>query len=175
MDAIAYTILESPLGAVLVAAGDAGLRHISFLAGNSPLQPGMDWVDQRAGSHPLLSAAVRQLKAYFAGELRVFELPLAARGTPFQQQVWRALREIPYGETTTYGRLAANLGKPTASRAVGAANGRNPLPIVVPCHRVIGHDGRLTGFYGGLHLKQGLLRIEGATGGPRFQQSSLFP
>ncbi len=105
------------------------------------------------------------------------DTPLAPEGTPFQLRVWQALREIPYGETITYGELARRIGKPTASRAVGAANGRNPLPIIVPCHRVIGSNGTLTGFYGGLHLKAGLLELEQRHGGGsvvRSAQGSLF-
>ena len=178
METIRYTTLDSPLGKVLVAGGPAGLSHISFLAGNSPVSPGAGWEvweNQEDGNlpHPL-AEAVEQLAAYFRRDLRAFELPLAPGGTPFQQGVWRALREIPYGETITYGELAQRIGQPTASRAVGAANGRNPLPIVVPCHRVIGQNGRLTGFRGGLHLKEGLLDLEEATGGSRVSQPSLF-
>lgn len=177
METLCYTTLDSPLGAVLVAGDAAGLRHISFLAGDSPVIPGADWEAREDREddhlpHPL-ARAVRQLKAYFRGELRDFDLPLAPGGTPFQRKVWEALREIPYGETITYGELARRIGQPAASRAVGAANGRNPLPIVVPCHRVIGQNGRLTGFYGGLHLKEGLLNLEEATGGARFSQPSL--
>lgn len=177
MDALHYTTLESPLGPVLVAGDAAGLRYISFLSGTAALEPHATWVrDERP-----LDEAVRQLRAYFAGELQRFELSLAARGTPFQQRVWRALREIPYGQTISYGELARRIGQPTASRAVGAANGRNPLPIVVPCHRVIGSTGRLTGFAGGLHLKEGLLALEQAhapdaarLGNPRPLQASLL-
>jgi methylated-DNA-[protein]-cysteine S-methyltransferase len=102
----------------------------------------------------------RQLRAYFAGDLRRFELPLDLAGTPFQQRVWRELRKIPYGETLSYGQLACNLGTPAAVRAVGAANGANPVPIVVPCHRVIGASGKLVGYGGGLPLKRRLLALE---------------
>jgi methylated-DNA-[protein]-cysteine S-methyltransferase len=158
MDALHYATLDGPLGPVLVAGDAAGLRHISFLAGNRALRPEPEWVRDDAP----LREALRQLRAYFAGELQRFELPLAPRGTAFQQRVWSALCQIPYGETTSYGALARRLGRPTASRAVGAANGRNPLPIVVPCHRVIGSTGALTGFGGGLHLKEGLLALERA-------------
>ncbi len=103
-----------------------------------------------------------QLRAYFARELRVFDLPLRLEGTPFQREVWEALRRIPYGTTTSYGALAASLGRPRAVRAVGAANGQNPIAIIVPCHRVIGADGGLTGFGGGLPRKRALLELEGA-------------
>jgi methylated-DNA-[protein]-cysteine S-methyltransferase len=108
----------------------------------------------------ILAEATRQLQAYFDGSLTEFDLPLDPLGTPFQSRVWAALRTIPYGTTWTYGELARRLNHPTASRAVGAANGRNPLPIVVPCHRVIGSDGSLTGYAGGLHLKVFLLDLE---------------
>jgi methylated-DNA-[protein]-cysteine S-methyltransferase len=106
------------------------------------------------------AAAARQLAAYFAGQLTRFSLPLSPRGTEFQRQVWAALQEIPYGQTVTYGQLAADLGRPAASRAVGLANGRNPVSIVVPCHRVIGSDGSLTGYGGGLDRKRYLLDLE---------------
>jgi methylated-DNA-[protein]-cysteine S-methyltransferase len=151
-----YTYTPSPLGPILLAGDDAGLRCISLQAGTNARRPDPAW---RASGAPL-DAAVRQLAAYFAGELRVFDLRLAPRGTPFQRAVWTALCAIPYGETISYGELARRVGDAKAARAVGAANGRNPLPIVVPCHRVIGSDGRLTGFAGGLHLKDALLTLE---------------
>lgn len=108
----------------------------------------------------VLATTARQLDAYFAGRLRTFDLPLAPVGTPFQNRVWSALRAIPFGETRNYGQLAKAIGKPTAMRAVGAANGRNPIAIVVPCHRVIGADGSLTGFGGGIERKKFLLSLE---------------
>jgi methylated-DNA-[protein]-cysteine S-methyltransferase len=163
MDALRHATLDTPLGPVLVAADADGLRHISFLAGTAALRPGPDWLrDDAPPPGSPLAEALRQLGAYFAGRLQRFELPLAPRGTAFQQRVWEALRAIPYGETISYGELARRIGRPSASRAVGAANGCNPLPIVVPCHRVIGSTGRLTGFAGGLHLKEGLLALERA-------------
>lgn len=113
------------------------------------------------GETLLLSEAARQLEEYFAGARREFDLPLAPKGTPFQQSVWALLRQIPYGETRSYGQLAAALGNPKASRAVGGANHNNPIAIVVPCHRVIGADGSLTGYAGGLDIKAYLLRLEG--------------
>lgn len=149
-----YTILDTPIGNLVLAGDEAGLRHILFAADAVP--PG--WVFDRA-SH---AAARRQLGEYFAGARRAFELPLAPAGTPFQQRVWRALMEIPYGRTESYGALAQRLGQPGAARAVGLANNRNPLPIVIPCHRVIGADGSLTGYGGGLPVKQHLLALEGA-------------
>jgi len=157
-----YDFVDSPLGPLLVAGDEAGLRCINFQHGTAPRAPEPDWVRGPGGP---VGEALRQLAAYFGGRRRAFDLPLAAGGTPFQRRVWAALLTIPYGETITYGELARRVGRPTAARAVGAANGRNPLPVVVPCHRVIGGDGRLTGFYGGLHLKSGLLALEGATTG----------
>jgi methylated-DNA-[protein]-cysteine S-methyltransferase len=169
MDALRYATLESPLGPVLLAGDDAGLRHVSFQDGTRALRPPAAWRrDEAALAEPL-----RQFAAYFAGELRAFALALAPQGTDFQQRVWQALRAIPYGETISYGELARRIGRPSASRAVGAANGRNPLPVVVPCHRVIGSTGALTGFGGGLHLKAGLLALEGSHPAPP-QQAALL-
>ena len=113
---------------------------------------------------PLLLDAAGQLRAYFAGDLREFDLPLAPRGTEFQRQVWAAVSAVPYGETATYSEIAAAVGRPTARRAVGAANGRNPLPVIVPCHRIIGAAGALTGYGGGLDRKRSLLDLERAAG-----------
>jgi methylated-DNA-[protein]-cysteine S-methyltransferase len=121
----------------------------------------VNWARHR-GADALIGEARRQLDAYFARRLEIFDLPLAPNGTGFQRQVWSALVKIPFGTTTTYGALARQLGNAAAMRAVGAANGRNPIPIIVPCHRVIGSDGSLTGFGGGLERKQWLLRHEGA-------------
>jgi methylated-DNA-[protein]-cysteine S-methyltransferase len=149
---------DTPIGRLLLAAADSGLRHIDFEHGRYPTKLGDDWE-----LRPRAFGEVRaQLAAYFAGKLTAFDLPLAPRGTPFQLAVWKELREIPYGATTSYGEIARRLGLGSASRAVGAANGRNPLPIVVPCHRVIGADGSLTGFGGGLPLKKRLLALEQA-------------
>jgi methylated-DNA-[protein]-cysteine S-methyltransferase len=170
MEALRYTLVPSPLGPVLVAGTPAGLRRINFQDGNAPVTIPADW-ERDDGA---LEDAADQLRAYFAGRLRTFELPFAPEGTPFQQQVWAQLRAIPYGETRTYGQLAHNLGRPTASRAVGAANGQNPLPIVVPCHRVIGSTGKLTGFYGGLHLKEYLLALEAKHARKPSPQTELF-
>lgn len=156
---VRYAHLPSPVGALLVAASDAGLHAIEFPDNRHPVRRLGDW---RAGPHPLIDAARAQLDAYFAGTLRRFDLPLAPHGTPFQLAVWQALADIPYGATASYAQLAARVGRPSATRAVGAANGRNPLPIVLPCHRVIGADGALTGFGGGLPTKRFLLELEGA-------------
>ena len=137
-----------------LTAGPAGLRSIDFdLAGPAVGGP--------AARNPTLAEAVRQLRAYFAGELRIFTLPLDPAGTDFQRRVWRELEKIPFGEVRSYSQVAEAIGAPRAVRAVGAANGANPLPIVVPCHRVIGASGRLVGYGGGLPLKKRLLELEG--------------
>lgn len=151
-----YTIIPSPIGEILLARNEKGISHINFQGGESVLTPAPDW--QR--DYTAFADVITQLDAYFAGELHEFDLPLAPEGTPFQQTVWQMLQTIPYGHTATYGELAAEIGQPNASRAVGAANGRNPIPIVIPCHRVIGANGKLTGFSGGLHIKQALLALE---------------
>jgi methylated-DNA-[protein]-cysteine S-methyltransferase len=151
-----YDEFDTPVGRLLLVADEQGLRHIGFEIGRYPVWIGDDWRrDTKA-----LRVVRAQLDAYFAGELTEFDLPLAPQGSPFQLQVWGELRRIPYGATLSYGDIARRLGDPTASRAVGAANGRNPLPIVVPCHRVIGADGSLTGFGGGLPTKKFLLEHE---------------
>lgn len=155
---IHYTRIDSPIGPLLLAASDAGMHAIEFPDARHPVRRGDDWVES---GHPLLDRARQQLDEYFAGERRRFDLPLAPQGTPFQRQVWETLATIGYGQTLSYGQLAARIGRPSASRAVGAANGRNPIPIVLPCHRVIGANGSLTGFGGGLPTKQFLLRLEG--------------
>jgi len=164
-------IIDSPVGPLFIAADTQGLRAIEFRDSRHPVRRGEDW---RAGDNPVLRAARLQLEAYFAGRRRGFDLPLSPQGTPFQQTVWRALASIPYGQTLSYAGLAARVGRPAAMRAVGAANGRNPLPIVLPCHRVIGADGALTGFGGGLPTKQFLLKLEGALA-PEFDLFPLAP
>jgi methylated-DNA-[protein]-cysteine S-methyltransferase len=143
--------MESPVGRLLLAADEAGLRKVLFDG-----EPASDWREDPAS----LAETVRQLRAYFAGELRDFDLPLAPEGTAFQLRVWRELRNIPYGQTISYGELARRVGSPRGSRAVGLANGANPISIVVPCHRVIGSNGRLTGYGGGLENKERLLALE---------------
>jgi methylated-DNA-[protein]-cysteine S-methyltransferase len=150
-----YTRIESPVGPLVLAASDAGLHHVLF--GNSKrakLDP--EWREDAGPSRE----AVQQLRAYFAGELEDFDLRLAPEGTDFQKNVWHKLCGIPYGGTISYGELAKRVGNPKASRAVGAANGQNPIPIIIPCHRVIGSDGKLTGFGGGLPIKEKLLALE---------------
>jgi methylated-DNA-[protein]-cysteine S-methyltransferase len=153
---MSYTVSDSPVGALLLAADDVGLRHITFMRGRRAVRPDNSWREDAAP----FQETIRQLRAYFAGSLETFDLPLAPEGTAFQQEVWRRLCEIPYGETTSYGEIARRLGRPQASRAVGLANGTNPLPIVIPCHRVIGKTGKLTGYGGGLPIKEKLLALE---------------
>lgn len=157
MQAIWYDDMPSPVGMLRLVAGEAGLREIGFERGRHRASPQLSW--QRGAIAPL-ALARQQLEEYFAGMRRQFDLPLQPLGTPFQREVWRELTRIPYGATISYGELARRIGQPQAVRAVGAANGRNPLPIVVPCHRVIGADGSLTGFGGGLPAKRHLLSLE---------------
>ena len=147
-----YGLLESPVGRLLVARDTAGVRFIHF----RPHKPAARWERHDAAFDDLGT----QLTEYFEGRRRAFDLPLAPDGTPFQLRVWNALLDIPYGETISYGELAARIGDRSASRAVGLANGSNPLPIVIPCHRVIGSNGKLTGYGGGLAVKQQLLSLE---------------
>lgn len=151
-----FSYMNSPVGRLLLAADGEALKLISFETGRHVRQPDAGW---RRDETPLRDA-MRQLDEYFAGERRDFDLPLRPDGTAFQQSVWQALRDIPYGETESYGALAKRIGKPKAVRAVGASNGLNPLPIVLPCHRVIGANGNLTGYGGGLEVKQKLLALE---------------
>ncbi len=153
---LAYGYFDSPVGPLLVAGGADQLHLISFPTESRTKQPQADWCRDES----LFVEAFRQLNAYFAGELTRFDLPLRLAGTAFQNKVWTALREIPFGATMSYGALASRIGKPGASRAVGGANGANPLPIVVPCHRVIGSDKSLTGFGGGVEIKRFLLDHE---------------
>jgi len=148
----------TPVGDLLLVAGNEGLHRVQFPNGRHGIDVDPEWSD---ASHPLLDATRAQLDAYFAGTRRGFDLRLAPRGTPFQREVWTTLATIPFGATWSYARLASTIDRPKAMRAVGAANGRNPLPIVLPCHRVIGANGALTGFGGGLPTKQLLLELEG--------------
>lgn len=156
MDKVIYTYVDTPIGALLVARGDDGLVAIHFEKNGAPASPREEW--QRDDS---AFADVReQFRAYFAHELQDFDLKLAPRGTAFQLDVWKALRSIRYGETRSYAQLARMIGRESAVRAVGAANGANPLPIVIPCHRVVGSNGALTGFGGGIQVKRFLLDLE---------------
>lgn len=157
-----WTVWKAIDGLTLrLVAGETGLRTITFGEVDSE---GPD----RDDSHSLLREAIAQLDAYFTRSLREFSLPLEIAGTDFQLRVWRLLREIPYGETRSYRDLAVALGNPAAVRAVGAANGANPLPVVIPCHRVIGSNGNLVGYGGGLPLKRRLLEIERGSGAEKF-------
>ena len=156
MTSLRYSYHPSPVGPILMAGNESALWYLSFPTGSKKLEPKDTWQqDER-----FFAEVSKQLHAYFAAELQQFELTLHHEGTAFQRSVWQALHTIPYGETLTYGELAMRLGKPTASRAVGAANGANPLPIITPCHRVIGADRSLTGFGGGLETKSFLLVLE---------------
>ena len=155
MNLIVFDEIDSPVGTLTAAADDSGLRWLLFPHNrHEPLRT--DWRRDTAPFRHLRE----QLAAYFHGELRHFELPLAPHGTAFQQSVWSALRDIPYGQTCSYGDIAQVIGNPKGVRAVGLANGRNPLPIIVPCHRVIGADGSMTVFGGGIDSKRFLLDLE---------------
>ncbi len=150
------TTHESPVGPLTLISDGQALRHCEF---ENPRYP---HEQAPPGEDEIIRNARRQLDAYFAGKLRRFDLPLAPRGTPFQQRVWAALLNIPYGATRSYGQQAAVIGSPKAVRAVGLANGRNPIAIIIPCHRVIGANGSLTGYGGGMARKQLLLDLERA-------------
>lgn len=152
-------VMHSPIGRLMLEEEDGALVRVAF---EREIPAG---IEEQAEELPLqtkevLEKAERQLDEYFAGERKIFNLPLAPKGTEFQKKVWAALRDIPYGETRSYGQIAAAVGNPKASRAVGMANHRNPISIIVPCHRVIGADGRLVGFGGGLWIKERLLKLE---------------
>ena len=151
-----YRPLITPIGPLLLAGDAAGLRFVLFSRGRKSVVPRPEWEPDRG----LLDEPVRQLSAYFAGKLREFELSVAPEGTAFQRGVWSELQRIPYGETVSYGEVARRIGNPKAVRAVGLANGSNPISIIIPCHRVIGSNGSLTGYGGGLPTKQALLALE---------------
>lgn len=170
MTTMLYSYIDSPVGRLLVAGDGAALHFVSFASGHKAIEP-------RPGWHRFdvpFTEVRRQLHAYFGGELRQFDLPFHLSGTAFQKQVWTRLARIPFGETRTYGELARDVGAPKASRAVGAANGANPLPIILPCHRVIGADGSLTGFGGGLPTKSYLLSHEAKVMGSTGHQLTLI-
>jgi methylated-DNA-[protein]-cysteine S-methyltransferase len=154
---VLYDVVQTPIDRLVVASDGSAIVGV-WMANAEP--DDVSWADRR-GADSLLDEARRQLVAYFAGRLRAFDLPLAPNGTEFQRRVWTELTKIPFGATISYARLARRVSNAAAVRAVGAANGRNPIPIIVPCHRVIGSDGSLTGFGGGLHRKQWLLKHEG--------------
>jgi methylated-DNA-[protein]-cysteine S-methyltransferase len=162
-DGLAYTTMQSPIGPLMLAGDEHGLHLVYFMNGRRPKTPHRDWTEDNKP----FKEVIAQLKAYFSGKLRDFDVPLVLKGTEFQLVVWRRLQQIPYGETTSYGAIARELGSPDAARAVGLANGSNPIPIIIPCHRVIGSNGDLTGFGGGLPIKKKLLELES-------KQKSLF-
>ncbi|NVN79986.1 MULTISPECIES: methylated-DNA--[protein]-cysteine S-methyltransferase [unclassified Vibrio] len=152
-----FTYYESPLGIITLQANDQGLLGAWFeIHTTKPEQLG-----EQDDNFPIFELVTEQLNRYFAGEVIQFDVPIAAKGTPFQQSVWQALTTIPYGETWSYAQLAEAIGNPKAVRAVGLANGKNPVSVIVPCHRVIGKNGKLTGYAGGVERKQRLLVIEG--------------
>ncbi|MGN6608017.1 MAG: methylated-DNA--[protein]-cysteine S-methyltransferase [Jatrophihabitans sp.] len=156
-----WTIIASPIGDLLAARDEVGLTELQLPQGKRPQAPRVGW-ERDDGAF----ADVRgELDEYFAGTRREFTVPLHPAGSPFQLRVWAALAEIPYGETTSYGKTAVAIGSPTASRAVGLANGQNPIPIIVPCHRVVGANGSLTGYGGGLDAKRWLLAHEASHAG----------
>lgn len=151
-----YCYTPTPIGPLLLAGDDDGLAVVGFPSGKMRREPEPGWVEDAAP----FAEVMRQLDEYFAGGRQSFDLALNPSGTEFQKQVLDALRAIPYGETVSYKDIAERIGRPNAVRAVGAANGRNPIPIIIPCHRVIGSGGKLTGFGGGLETKAALLRLE---------------
>lgn len=154
-----YDLIDTPLGPVAVTCDEVGIRQIAFQQGRHPLKIEDHWQKDPG----ILNAARRQLTAYFAGELQCFDLALAPVGTDFQQRVWRALRKIPYGCLVSYKDIAVAVGNPRAYRAVGGANGKNPISIIIPCHRVIGSQGQLVGYGEGLDIKAQLIDLERRT------------
>jgi methylated-DNA-[protein]-cysteine S-methyltransferase len=151
-----YTTLDSPIGELLLLGDGRALRGLYMQHGRRPIEIASAW---ERSAEPFAGVAA-QLREYFAGERTTFDTPLALDGSPFERRVWRALQEIPYGQTISYGELARRIGQPSAARAVGLANGRNPIAVIVPCHRVIGANGTLTGYGGGLERKRLLLEME---------------
>jgi methylated-DNA-[protein]-cysteine S-methyltransferase len=166
-----YRTMKSPVGRLTLVGSDQGLAAVLW-QDDDPSRGGLG-ASTEDTRHPLLRQAQQQLEEYFAGKRRTFTIKLDPSGTQFQNKVWKALRTIPFGETRSYGQIADQIGSRKAVRAVGAANGRNPIPIIVPCHRVIGADGTLTGFGGGLAIKARLLALEGA-GVNRKDQLRMF-
>ncbi|CAN5165002.1 methylated-DNA--[protein]-cysteine S-methyltransferase [soil metagenome] len=158
-----YEHIETPVGDLRIAVDEAGrLCRVAFLS--EAARRGHDPAERGARRGGAADAAAAQLREYFDGQRREFDLPLALEGSDFQRKVWRALLDVPYGATASYGEIARRIGAPLKARAVGRANGDNPIPIVVPCHRIIGSDGALTGYGGGLHVKRYLLELEASTG-----------
>ncbi|MFL6057074.1 MAG: methylated-DNA--[protein]-cysteine S-methyltransferase [Actinoallomurus sp.] len=167
----AYTVMDSPVGPLTLVAADGVLTGLYM--DRQRYRPEEHTFGERDPA--LFGAAIDQLEEYFAGRRTVFDLPLALTGTAFQRRVWAALREIPFGETVSYGELAERIGRPTAARAVGLANGKNPIGIIVPCHRVVGSSGDLTGYGGGLDRKRHLLAFEQRTGTDPGPMAALAP
>ena len=167
-----FQTLQTPVGDIIVTADDRAIHHVYYSD-----KIDLDELQRRVGGslydepHPLLERAVEQLQEYFAAKRQQFDLPLAPAGTPFQQSVWSALQQIQYGATWSYLELAELLNKPTATRAVGSANGQNPISIIIPCHRVIGKNGTLTGYGGGVERKAWLLELERNNSGNAFTQA----
>ena len=155
-----YTTMESPIGELLLVGDGDTLHGLYMQDGRKPKRIATDW---KASGAPFADVKT-QLEEYFAGARTSFDIPLAAEGAPFEREVWHALEAIPYGETVSYGEIARRVGQPTAARAVGTANGRNPIAVIVPCHRVIGANGSLTGYGGGLERKRLLLELERGQG-----------
>ncbi len=163
MTTLHSSTIDSPVGPLTIVASDAGVRAVLWPTDDDKRRVPLDAIDSdstSAAEHPMIAAAARQLTEYFDGERRDFDVPLDPAGTDFQQSAWMALRSIPYGTTVSYGEQAAQMGDKRKARAVGAANGRNPISIIVPCHRVVGSTGALTGFAGGVDTKEWLLRHE---------------
>lgn len=158
-DTLNYTILKTPIGPLLIAGDENGITEIRFPENGKAAKPEPEWIE----SADALADARAQLSEYFAGKRSSFDLTLNPSGTEFQRRVLDELKRIPYGQTASYSDIAERVGRPAAVRAVGAANGRNPIPIVIPCHRVIGKSGKLTGFAGGLDVKRRLLELESGT------------
>jgi methylated-DNA-[protein]-cysteine S-methyltransferase len=154
-----YARFDSPLGPVIAIADDEGIRHVDFVGAKYERPVAEDWVEDPEA--PALRACGAQLAEYFSGKRTGFDLPLAPRGSDFQQRVWREIARVPFGETISYAELARRAGAPGQARAAGAATGRNPVGVVIPCHRIVGSDGSLTGYAGGLDRKRGLLELEG--------------
>jgi len=158
MGTIYFSYFESAIGDLLLAGDGEVLNVLGFPGGKGKRRHQDGWKKDDS----VFKEVGKQLSAYFAGELKKFDLKLAPQGTGFQRQVWKALQDIPHGETASYGEIASKIGRPLASRAVGAANGRNPIPVIIPCHRIIGSTGKLVGFGGGLETKTFLLNLESA-------------
>jgi methylated-DNA-[protein]-cysteine S-methyltransferase len=171
MNRLQYTHIDSPIGELLLLGDGHALRGLYMRQGRKPITIRRGW----QASEAAFEEVRRQLGEYFAGQRTTFRVPLTLEGTPFQRRVWRALQEIGYGETVSYGELARRIDRPTAVRAVGLANGRNPISVIVPCHRVIGADGTLTGYGGGLERKRLLLDLEARTRPAASRSPSLIP